>query len=584
MDWTKVDAEAFHSMIVSGARELSLHAKEVNDLNVFPIPDGDTGDNMSMTIGGGASLNCSFDNGIGGTSKDVANAMLLSARGNSGVILSQFFAGIADGLSGLDEAGVENMKDACKAGVKRAYDSVMTPTEGTILTVAKDATRYACEKKCETIDEFLANFLDEAYRSLERTPELLAQLKEANVVDSGAMGLIYIMKGMYRCLQNDSEDTASSSDALTNESSLNGSFSKQLVNVDMFSQDMELEFGYCTELLIRLQNSKTNVEEFDISLITNYLEKIGGDSVVCFKNDSIVKLHVHTMTPYKVLEHCQKYGEFLTVKIENMMLQHNEAKASSAEKSVTENTLAEKNHAENTPAEKKLDGNSQPAKSSRKKYAVVTVANGNGIKSWFEEYGVYVIEGGQTMNPSSQDFIDAFDKVNADNIFVLPNNGNIFMAAKQASELYSDADVRVIPTKTIGDGYAALSMLSFDSNDTDVIENELNEAMQGVRTLEISPSNRDANINGFDIKEGDYLGIIGKDILGCKKSPCEAAIEVLEKEDLSERFLTVIIRGKMSTEEESSKIYSYIKKKYPMMEVVETFGEQDIFNFYIVME
>ena len=556
MDTVTLNAEAYYRMICSGASELSRHADEVNDLNVFPIPDGDTGTNMTMTISGGANSHCSFENGIGVASQDMANAMLLSARGNSGVILSQFFAGIAEGLTGLDKAGVDNMKDACRSGVKRAYSSVVTPTEGTILTVAKDATNYACNKKCDNIEEFFANFLDEAYRSLERTPDLLKVLKEAGVVDSGARGLIYIMEGMYRALSDNTEEDihirpVSGTPAVSTN-----------VNVDMFTSDMTLKFGYCTELLIRLQDQKVDTENFDTCKITDYLDSIGGNSMVCFKNGSIVKLHVHTMTPDKVLAHCQKFGEFLTVKIENMMLQHNEAA-----------TLRPDSAAGS-------DAVSKP----KKKYGIVTVANGEGIKAAYEELGAYVIEGGQTMNPSAADFIESFQKVNAKNIFVLPNNGNIFMAASQAAKIYTASDVRVIPTKTIGDGYAVLSMLSFESDDNDKIEQEMNDAMEGVDTIEISKSIRDAHTENLSIKKGDYIGILGKEILSDADTAADAAKKALDLSSMDEKSLVIIIKGKNGEEKESKEISEYIKSKWPLVETVEAKGGQDIYDFYLVLE
>lgn len=567
-----VNARTFLYMIRGGADELHTHAQEVNDLNVFPIPDGDTGDNMAMTIDGGAKAHCSLENGIGQTSQDMANAMLLSARGNSGVILSQFFAGIADGLKGLEEADVDNFKEACRQGVKRAYDAVLTPTEGTILTVAKEATVYACGKNCSDVEEFLFHFLDEANRSLERTPEKLAVLKEAGVVDSGAAGLIYIIEGMYRSLTGRKTPIWGDTQEMT-------SSGPTPVNVNMFTSDMELEFGYCTELLIRLQDSKVDVESFDISKITDYLGSIGADSVVCLKNDSIVKLHVHTRTPHLVLEHCQKFGEFLTLKIENMMLQHNEAASLRPETAAGAAGQTSPIDAINTALK---DAEFEPV--PQKKYGIVAVASGSGIREDFEGFDACVIEGGQTMNPSTQDFLEAFDKVYAENIFVLPNNGNIIMAATQAAGIYEGSDVRVIPTKTIGDCYSVLSMLSFDSDDVDSIEEEMNEAFAGVETIEISKSIRDTVSGGLEISEGDYLGIIGKNIVSASASVVDAACEAVSTIDMSEHYLCVIIRGKDADSSDSEAIASYIRQKFPMMEVCQSDGMQEIYDFYLVVE
>lgn len=557
MDTKLVDAQTFVYMIRSGADELNQHAQEVNDLNVFPIPDGDTGDNMTMTISGGATAHCSLEDGIGKTSMDLANAMLLSARGNSGVILSQFFAGIADGLSGLTEASVEHFKKACRQGVNRAYSSVVTPTEGTILTVAKDATEYACSKDCDNVEEFLCFFLEEAYRSLARTPELLKVLKEAGVVDSGAAGLVYIVEGMYQSLTG-----RKVVDSFAPE---NREAQPSIVNVDMFTSDMELEFGYCTELLIRLQDSKVDVKNFDVSVIIKFLTEMGGDSIVCFKTDSIVKLHVHTMTPGKVLAFCQQFGEFLTLKIENMMIQHNEVSNERPESAAGYS-----------------DKNATPK--AKAKFAVVAVASGDGIVSSFEEFGAHVIKGGQTMNPSTADFVRAFDDVNAECIFVLPNNGNVIMAAKQAASIYEESDIRVIPTKTIGDGYSVLSMMSFDSGNPDEIESEMLEAFEEVSTIEISKAIRNAISGEQRIREGEYLAICGKDILTTGGDATAAAIGALTLQDLSDRYLVMIIRGTEGTEEGSKAIADVVRRKNSMVEVCEAYGGQEIYDYYLILE
>ena len=403
-------------MVRSGAECLQTHCDEVNDLNVFPIPDGDTGSNMYLTIKGGANTDCSVER-ISDTAESIAHNMLLSARGNSGVILSQLFAGIADGLKGLETASISDIENACKLGVARAYSSVITPTEGTILTVAKESANAINEREFNCIEEILECGISVAKKALEKTPEQLDVLKQAGVVDSGGAGLVYIIEGMQNGLTG-KKSTASLT--ATPEPSAS-------INVDLFTADSELGFGYCTELLVRLQNSKCNPDEYDINTLIDFLNGLG-DSIVAFKDGTIVKLHVHTKTPQKVLEYCQQFGEFLKVKIENMQLQHNEVVA-----------------------------NEQSKSKERKKYAVIAVANGEGIKKELTDFGAdIIIDGGQTMNPSASDLIAAFDKANADTIFVLPNNGNIILAANQAAELYKKSDVRVIPSKNIGDCYSVL--------------------------------------------------------------------------------------------------------------------------------
>lgn len=552
---TQIDGQGFVGMIAGGAANLRRYTQTVNDLNVFPIPDGDTGDNMMMTIEGGANIAVHPHDTLSDAATQVAKGMLLGARGNSGVILSQFFAGIADGLQGLKTADVSDLKAAFQKGVERAYSSVMVPTEGTILTVAREAVEAAKETPCETIGDFLNCFIEEAKKSLERTPEKLDVLKEAGVVDSGGAGLIYISEGMYGYVtgQKPITDKEGSHEE------------KAVINPDLFTEDSILEFGYCTELLLRLQRCKTNPESFDVNIIRDYLQTVG-HSIVAFKTGSIVKLHVHTMEPYKVLEFCQRYGEFLTVKIENMMLQHNE--------------VAEKKRLQTDMSAEMVN-----AKKERHKMAVVTVASGEGIRDTFIEFGAdEVIFGGQTMNPSAEDFIEAFERVNADNIFVLPNNGNIILAARQAAQLYTSSAVRVIPTHTIGDAYAVLSMLDLDIENPNEIEKNMNEAMQGVITAEISKSIRNAAMKNLQIHKDDYIGIIGKEILSSNASCLDTVCETAAQMNLSEKSLLILIQGKNVSSALSKKIISNLKVTYPMIEIYETDGKQDIYDYILVAE
>ncbi len=543
----EIDAAAFAKMVDVAARNLNKHVDMVNDLNVFPIPDGDTGDNMMMTLQGGVGVDIKENDSLSTVAEKVARGMLLSARGNSGVILSQFFAGIADGFKGLDAADARALEEAFKQGVKRAYDSVMTPTEGTILTVAKEATIAACNASCEDPEGFMGCFVSGAKESLKRTPDLLHVLKEAGVVDSGGAGLVYIAEGMKSYLTGDYEDIETLSESEKN--------TKVSADMDLFGPDSVLEFGYCTETLLRLQNSKCDVENFDVDIIKNYLNTIG-NSIVCIKTDSIVKMHVHTMTPYKVLEFCQQYGEFLTIKIENMMLQH-EGIVNAKEK------VAPKPHVKN---------------------AVVAVANGEGVKADFMNFGCEaVIYGGQTMNPSSQDFIDTFDTINAENIYVLPNNGNIIMAANQAAGIYDKAHVYVVPTHSIGDGYAILSLLDLSGEPEDIIAS-MNESMEGVITAEISTSIRDAHLNGVEIKKDDYIGIFGKEVKASTNDIFKTAKETLDKMELQDKSLLLVVRGKDGTKEISSKIVEYAKTVNKYMEISETDGMQEVYPFLMIVE
>lgn len=540
-----LDGILFARMINSGAASLKAHAKEVNDLNVFPIPDGDTGDNMLMTMMGGVHKDFDCES-LCEVAERVSSGMLMSARGNSGVILSQFFEGIKNGFSGLHSADTDAIGRAFRNGVTQAYQSVMTPTEGTILTVVREATEYACKQNTETPEAFLNAFIEEAKLSLARTPELLPVLKKAGVVDSGAAGLIYIVDGMMRAVigEDVSDITEFSEHA-------------QELDLDAFNEDSVLEYGYCTELLVRLQNVKTDISAFDVNVITDYLQTIG-DSIVTVRNGSIVKLHVHTMTPQRVLDFCQQYGEFLKVKIENMSLQHN-------------NTVIE---------EKK----SAPMK-ERKRYGVVAVACGEGLKETFRDRGADVIvDGGQSMNPSAEDFIEAFDEVNADVIFVFPNNSNIMLAAQQAAHLYDSSDVRVIESTTIGAGYASLAMLDTSSGDTDTIVEELQMAMEGVVTAEISHCVRDAVIDGNEMHTGDYIGFVGKRLLSVNRERLNTVCEAIERIGFEAYDVCILFCGKDTTEEEAEKIEAYLHSHYKGKEIYIINGGQDVYDYIMVIE
>ncbi len=531
-------------MVRSGAECLQLHCDEVNDLNVFPIPDGDTGSNMFMTIQGGANTECSVEK-ISDTAQSIAHNMLLSARGNSGVILSQLFAGIADGLKGLESAGISDLENACKMGVERAYNSVLTPTEGTILTVAKETSNAVCQGDFDCIEEVFEFSLDEAKKALEKTPEQLEVLKQAGVVDSGGAGLVYIIEGMQNFLTGRKS---------TGRSVVSAPAPADSLNVDLFTADSELGFGYCTELLVRLQNRKCNPDEFDINTLIEYLNGLG-DSIVAFKDGTIVKLHVHTKTPQKVLDYCQQFGEFLKVKIENMQLQHNEVVA-----------------------------NEQAKETERKQYAIIAVANGEGIKQELTDFGAdIIIDGGQTMNPSASELIAAFDKANAQTIFVLPNNGNIILAANQAAELYKKSDVRVIPTKNIGDCYSVLSMMDLEAGDADEIEKNMNESMVGTLTAEISRSIRSTQMNGIDVREGEYIGILGKKIVSSDTDCYDTALAALKLMEPNEHSSLIILRGKTGDEAVATDIASFVRQNYPRLEVYESFGGQNVYDFILVV-
>lgn len=550
----------FAKMFKGGAAELRANADEVNKLNVFPVPDGDTGDNMSMTIDSGiAAIEDNDSDNLAEVMNVFSRGMLLGARGNSGVILSQLFAGIASGFAKSAKADAKILGNALKRGVEQAYASVMTPTEGTILTVIRESVEYAVGRINEksTINSLFHDLVTEMHASLDRTPDLLPQLKEAGVVDSGGAGLFYIMDGINRVLNGEDvpEIATPSSEA----------HKPKLLSAEGFNADSEMTFGYCTELLCQLQNKKCNPDEFDIDALKKFLSELG-DSIVAFKTESIVKVHVHTLTPELVIAHMRKFGEFVSVKIENMSVQHTE--------------LAEKGEAPGAKASEE-----KPKTKEKKKYAVVATSNGEGIKNLFIEFGAdEVVEGGQTKNPSTQDFIVAFEKINAEHIFVFPNNGNIVMAAEQAAEIYKDASVHVIPTKSMGAGYVALTCMNFESENAEDIVNDANEAISRITSAFLSPAVRDADMNGVHVKEGDFIGIVAKDIVVSEEKLTDAAYKLIDKLCSDGAFMLTVFVGKDGNPEQKDAIEEYIKSTYPEVEYYFIDGGQEVYPFTIVAE
>ena len=551
-DIKTIDGKLLADLIVTGAATLKKHVQEVNDLNVFPIPDGDTGDNMYHTIFGGLSgLTKSTENDLGKKANALSDAMLLNARGNSGVILSQLFHGITNGLKNRSSADVLTFAKAFDEGVKTAYLAVVKPVEGTILTVARESVAYAVDKVNDdkTLIGFLDDMLYEMKRSVERTPDLLPVLKEAGVVDSGGVGLYYIIKGMRSAAAG--KVTEKPVEQTVKDSCKEPDYS-------LFDENSVMTYGYCTEFLLRLQTSKTDVNAFNVQTFIDYLETIG-DSIVAIKTGTVVKIHVHTLTPYKVLEFAQRYGEFLKVKIENMTLQHNETLKTAQEEVAF------------TKSEK-----------PRKKFGVVAVANGEGLKNMLTELGAdEVIDGGQTSNPSSEDFINSFERINAEYIFVMPNNGNIILTAKQAANIYKDAEIRVIETKNVGDCYAALSMADFTVDTVEDAENILLDNMQGVVTGMISPAVRDALLNGVDIKKGDYIGFTDKTVYVSEKDKIAAYKRLTEKIGIQEKPFLITIFGKDVSEEEKNSIRAYVGT-IKNLEYYDVDGGQGVYDFILI--
>ena len=544
-----LDGALYQKLIIGGAANLQRNRKTVNDLNVFPIPDGDTGDNMFMTMDAGAAM-LRGESGmtLGEAAELAARGMLLGARGNSGVITSRIFAGISKGLEGTERATTAVLTRALERGVREAYEAVSVPVEGTILTVYRDAVRFAGSRINGDSDfnRYFDDFIEEMERSLERTPELLAVLKEAGVVDSGGAGLLYIAEGMKAALSGKE----------TGESIVDAPAQKR-VDVSMFTEDSILEFGYCTEFLLRLQTSKIDVNAFDLDAFIEWLNS-QGDSVVAFRDGTIVKAHVHTKRPGDIFNYCQNFGEFLTTKVENMTLQHNEHMA---------------------------PDRFAKAKKPKKPYGIVSVAAGRGIKTTLLEMGCdAVVDGGQSMNPSTEDFIKAFDTVNADTILVFPNNKNIILAADQAAELYKKAEIRVIPTKTIGEGYCAIAQLDTSSGDTDEIITGLREIIAGVVTGVVSRAVRDTEKDGVSVKKDDYIGFSGGKISVDDPDRVAAALTLAENLEAGDFDLIILVRGAEAPREETEALAKELGDKYPLSEVITIDGEQPVYDYIMILE
>ena len=557
MGTKELNGELFAKLLEGGTANLRMNADIVNDLNVFPIPDGDTGDNMMMTMNGGIhALDGHHTPSLTEAAETASHGMLLSARGNSGVILSQLFAGVAEGFRGFETADIRTVGEAMRSGVRSAYASVITPTEGTILTVARESIEYACGRinESSTLESFCADCLREANASLQRTPELLAVLKEAGVIDSGGAGLYYIADGIYKTLRGEKIENTDTKITVS---------TPQTIDTSKFNEDSVMEFGYCTECLLQLTHAKTDISAFDINKLIDTLTEMGGDSIVAVQTGTVVKIHVHTFEPEKALGYCHQFGEFLTMKVENMTLQHTEV------------------FVENRFHATFIDDEEVP----KKRFGIVTVATGEGIKETLTDLGAdIVIDGGQGKNPSTEDFVEAFREAHAENIFVLPNNGNIVMAARQAAEMYEDSKIYVIESKSIGDGYAALQMLSYDSDDPEEIAGELRDAMQGVITGSVTRAVRSTTVNGVDIRENEFIGFTDKEM----QVSCPTALETVEA--LSEQLsignyeFVIVIYGADATEEEKEGYRSYMKEQHRRTELCEIDGGQDVYHFLIILQ
>ena len=548
---TKIlDGRLLRNMLIGAAEHIKNNSSELNDLNVFPVPDGDTGTNMTKTIEGGLLQVAELDSSsVSSVMDKFAHGLLLSARGNSGVILSQIFAGIREALEKYESVSAKELCEAYKSGVSKSYSAVSNPTEGTILTVFRESTEYVSKKidKDTSIEDFYKLHIDEARRSLERTKDILPVLAEADVVDSGGAGYLCIAVGMYS--------------ALTGEyNAATYKFSEQAAPVtldfDRFTRDSELKYGYCTEFLLRLTDKKCDVDAFSAESLAEELKSLGGESIVAYKEKDIVKIHVHMMEPGLALNAAQKYGEFLTMKIENMELGHSDTE--------------------------RVRGKS-PAK--KKKLATVAVASGEGICALFTDMGAdAIVSGGQTANPSAEEFLEAFDQVNAEDIIVLPNNKNVMLAAKQAADMYEGARVHIVPTATLMEGYGALSVITPGVTNIDKLVESATRAAKGILGGEITRAVRDVTIGGKHITEGNYIAIVNGEIVATDENREKTIFDMLESVDMDDYEIITLFAGKDVSDDARVEITERLSDEYPDHEVVVYLGGQELYDFYIALE
>ena len=556
MEVTSINAELLSKMFIAGAMNLDSKKEWINELNVFPVPDGDTGTNMSMTIMSAAKEVGALSNPtMAELSKAISSGSLRGARGNSGVILSQLFRGFCKVIKEYDELDVTIVCEAFQKAVETAYKAVMKPKEGTILTVAKGAADKALEMAEETDDliVFGEEIIKHADYVLSQTPEMLPVLKQAGVVDSGGQGLMQVLKGCFDALNGKEIDYS----AIKTESAVSA------VKVEVTS-DVDIKFGYCTEFIIMLDRPLSDKE---VGEYKAYLESLG-DSIVVVADDEIVKTHVHTNDPGLAIQKALTFGALSRIKIDNMREEHQEKLIKDAEK------LAKAQEAEE--AVKKNE--------PRKYMGFISLSIGEGMNEIFKGLGVdYIIEGGQTMNPSTEDMLTAIDNVNADHIFILPNNKNIIMAANQAASLVEDKEIIVIPTKTIPQGITALVNFIPDYS-ADENKSTMMAEIENVKTGQVTYAVRDTEIDGKTIKQDDYMGIGDKSILSVGTDLKETTMEMINEMVDEDSAIVSIYYGSDSTEEAASEIAALIEEKYPDVEVEINDGGQPIYYYVISVE
>ena len=559
-----IDAGMMAKLFLAGAKNLENNKEWINELNVFPVPDGDTGTNMTLTIMSAAkevaALNDMGDIDMESLCKAISSGSLRGARGNSGVILSQLFRGFTKVVRECNSITIPVIATAFEKAVETAYKAVMKPKEGTILTVAKGAAikaRELADNGTEDMAEFLKQVIARAEEVLEQTPEMLPVLKQAGVVDSGGQGLVLVLKGAYDAFMGKEIDLSISGTAT-------GASGVKAVGMNVEAQaNADIKFGYCTEFIIMLNKVFNIKAELDFKA---YLESIG-DSIVVVADDDVVKVHVHTNDPGLAIQRALKYGALSNMKIDNMRLEHQEK-------------LFKMSQKETAPVQEPVPAEEQP----RKDVGFIAVSVGDGINEIFKGLGVdYIIEGGQTMNPSTEDMLNAIEQVNADAIFILPNNKNIILAANQAQSLVKDKKIVVIPTKTVPQGITAVINYVPDMSVEENAET-MTEEIKTVSTGQVTYAVRDTVIDDKEIKQGDFMGLGDSGILSVGTAISEVTMTMIDEMMTDEAELISIYYGSEITEEDAEKLRTQVEEKYSSCDIELQYGGQPIYYYIVSVE
>ncbi len=558
----KITETEFRKMILTSSDRLNKNAEFINSLNVFPVPDGDTGTNMSLSFASGSKyVSESTSANVGDLAQALAKGLLMGARGNSGVILSQVFRGFAKSVSNKKELTPQDLAQALQGGVETAYKAVMKPQEGTILTVARKSAEAAKKvaKDGGDIVAVMKDTYEAAEAALKTTPDLLPVLKEVGVVDSGGQGLTFVYQGFYDALSGNVRDDEVHKPSPVEMDEMVSAEHHKSAQGKLNTED--IKYGYCTEIMVRLGAGRLVEKKFDYDEFRGYLAEIG-DSLLVIADDEVVKVHVHTEHPGMVLSYGQKFGSLIKVKVDNMRLQHE--------------TILEKDEEEEREeeiSENEISGD----------YGIIAIASGEGVAEIFKNLGVtYVLSGGQTMNPSTQDIVDAIAKTKKDKVIILPNNKNIFLAADQAAEV-CDVDAVVVPSKTIAQGMAA--MLGF-SKDADLEENKeaMTDELDTVISGQVTIAVRDTTIEGREIKKDDYMGIVDGNIVVTNPDRKEAAIEMVKAMLDEDSEVVTIIYGEDGNKEEAEAIETAVSELDEDLEIEIHEGNQPVYPYLISVE